>query len=161
MKQVSFESIDKAIKVIDNLNDEDLEKIADEFSGAQPTLISYALSAAEEFKNERLHGLLIYYFCLIFEAFKQEGISLEQIEEDDVDEFEEPFFQALDAYFQSDNIETLEEFVGQSVLVQFMTVEISTPDEDGTELDDETATQLFIVTLAIIYLLSNSIKTGK
>jgi hypothetical protein len=95
---------------------------------------------------------------LIIEAFQQEGIELNEVKEEEVDEFEEPFFQALDGYFQTENIETLEEFVGQSVLVQFMTIEISTPDEDGTALDDETATQLFIVTLAVIYLLTNSIK---
>lgn len=158
MKQVTYESIEKAINIIDNLPDDQLETIASDFSKAQPTLISYALSASEEFNNERLQGLLIYYFCLIIEAFRQEGIELNEVKEEEVDEFEEPFFQALDTYFQTENIETLEEFVGQSVLVQFMTIEISTPDEDGTVLDDETATQLFIVTLAVIYLLTNSIK---
>ncbi|HNS41655.1 MAG TPA: hypothetical protein PKN22_02760 [Taishania sp.] len=158
MKQVTYESIEKAINIIDNLPDDQLETIASDFSKAQPTLISYALSASEEFNNERLQGLLIYYFCLIIEAFRQEGIELNEVKEEEVDEFEEPFFQALDTYFQTENIETLEEFVGQSVLVQFMTIEISTPDEDGTALDDETATQLFIVTLAVIYLLTNSIK---
>lgn len=158
MKQVTYESIEKAIDIIDNLADDQLEKIASDFSKAQPTLIGYALSASEEFNNERLQGLLIYYFCLIIEAFQQEGIELNEVKEEEVDEFEEPFFQALDGYFQTENIETLEEFVGQSVLVQFMTIEISTPDEDGTALDDETATQLFIVTLAVIYLLTNSIK---
>ncbi|MCO5260072.1 MAG: hypothetical protein M9916_08010 [Crocinitomicaceae bacterium] len=158
MKQVSYESVEKAIQIIDNLDDQGLEKIANEFSEAQPVLIGYAMSAAQEFKNERLHGLLIYYFCLLFESFRQEGIDVKQIMESDVDEFEEPFFQALDSYFQSENIETLEEFIGQSGLVQFMTIEISTPDVDGTSLDDETATQLFIVSLAIIYLMANSIK---
>ena len=39
-----------------------------------------------------------------------------------------------------------------------MSMEVSTPDEDGTKLDDETATQLFIVTTAMIGLLSRAIQ---
>jgi hypothetical protein len=37
-----------------------------------------------------------------------------------------------------------------------MAMEISTEDEDGTSLDDETATQLFIVTLAMITLMGRA-----
>jgi hypothetical protein len=36
-------------------------------------------------------------------------------------------------------------------------MEISTEDEDGSMLDDETATQLFIVTIAMISLMNQSI----
>ena len=39
-----------------------------------------------------------------------------------------------------------------------MAMEISTSDEDGTSLDDETATQLFIVTLAMISLMNRVIQ---
>ena len=39
-----------------------------------------------------------------------------------------------------------------------MMIEISTQDEDGTSLDDETATQLFIVTIAMITLMNKAIK---
>jgi hypothetical protein len=38
-----------------------------------------------------------------------------------------------------------------------MAMEISTEDEDGSSLDDETATQLFIVTIAIITLMNRAI----
>jgi hypothetical protein len=38
-----------------------------------------------------------------------------------------------------------------------MAMEISTEDVDGTSLDDETATQLFIVTLAMITLMGRAI----
>jgi hypothetical protein len=40
-----------------------------------------------------------------------------------------------------------------------MAMEISVDDEDGTSLDDETATQLFIVTMAQITLMSRLIKS--
>jgi hypothetical protein len=39
-----------------------------------------------------------------------------------------------------------------------MAMEISTEDEDGTALDDETATQLFIVSLAMITLMNRAIE---
>ena len=50
------------------------------------------------------------------------------------------------------------EFCDQPELIQFMAMEVSTPDVDGTELDDETATQLFIVTSALIGLMGRAIK---
>jgi hypothetical protein len=50
----------------------------------------------------------------------------------------------------------LEEFSGQSDLVKFMSSEIGMEDADGFTLDDETATQLFIVSLAMISLLSRA-----
>lgn len=139
--------------------DEDaLERVAETMSLSQPELIGYAFSAAEEYQNENLEGLLIYYFCLLLESFDQEGVKLKQVTPDDIDEFEEPFFQVLDSFFNTENLELIEEFSDQPILTQFMMMEISTPDVDGTELDDETATQLFIVATAIITLLSKAIK---
>jgi hypothetical protein len=157
MKQISLASIEKAIAKIDNLDEDGLERAAETFALSQPVLLGYAMSAAEEYENDSLQGLLIYYFCLLIEAFQQEEVTLREIKEADVDEFEEPFFDVLDSFFQSDNLEELEEYTDQPHLVQFMMMEISTPDVDGTELDDDTATQLFIVAIAVITLLSNSI----
>ena len=39
-----------------------------------------------------------------------------------------------------------------------MMLEITTKDDDGTSLDDNTATQLFIVTAAMITLMNRAIK---
>lgn len=158
MKHVSVKSIDKAIDKVDNLNDDGLERLAETYALAQPVLLGYAMSAADEYENPRLEGLLIYYFCLLSEAFSQEQILLEQVGEDDIDAFEEPFFEMLDTYFDQDDEEVLHDFCDQPELMQFMMMEISTEDEDGTSLDDETATQLFIVTTALIALLGRKIK---
>jgi hypothetical protein len=38
-----------------------------------------------------------------------------------------------------------------------MAMEISTEDEDGSSLSDETATQLFIVSLAMITLMNRAL----
>lgn len=158
MTQISFKSIEKAIEKIDNLDDDNLEKVAEAFSMAQPTLLAYVMSAAIEYKNEQLEGLLIYYYCLLSEAFAQEGVEMNVVTDEDIDAFEEPFAEMLDAYFDSDDEDILDEFCQQAELAKFMAMEISVEDEDGTTLDDETATQLFIVTMAQISLLSRAIK---
>jgi hypothetical protein len=158
MKHVTFSSIEKAIQKVDNLNDDELEVLSEKFALAQPTLLGYAMTAPEEYQNEELEGLLIYYFCLISEAFEQQGLEMNIISEDEIDTFEEPFFEMLDAYFENDDAELLEDFCDQPDLSQFMAMEISTEDEDGSSLSDETATQLFIVSLAMITLMNRALK---
>lgn len=158
MKHVSVASIEAAIKKVDNLDDDGLEKLAETYALAQQTLLGYIMSAPIEYQNEQLEGLLIYYYCLISEAFTQEKILLNQITEDEIDAFEEPFFEMLDQYFDQDDEEILNDFSDQPDLIRFMMIEISTEDEDGTSLDDETATQLFIVTCAMISLMNKAIK---
>lgn len=158
MKQVTFRSIEKAIDKIDNLDDEGLERISETYALAQPTLLGYIMSAAVEYKNEQLEGLLIYYYCLISEAFAQEQATTANVTEDDIDAFEQPFFEMLDLYFDKEDEEIIHDFTDQPELIQFMMMEITTKDEDGTSLDDDTATQLFIVTSAMITLLSRAIK---
>lgn len=158
MKQVSVSSIEKAIDKVDNLDDDGLEKLSETYALAQQTLLGYVLSAAVEYENEQLEGLLIYYYCLISETFNQENIYLNQVTEDMIDEFEEPFFEVLDTFFDSDDEDILTDFTDQPDLTKFMMMEVSTPDQDGTSLDDETATQLFIVSTAMISLMSRAIK---
>ncbi|MGB0915414.1 MAG: hypothetical protein ACPGVI_05040 [Crocinitomicaceae bacterium] len=158
MEHVSIKSIEKAITKVDNLNEDGLEKLAETYALAQQVLLGYIMSAATEYKNERLEGLLIYYYCLISESFAQQGVLLDQITEDQIDAFEEPFFEMLDEYFDKDDQEIINNFVDQPDLIQFMMIEISTEDEDGTSLDDETATQLFIVTTAMITLMNRVVK---
>lgn len=158
MKHISVASIEKAINKIDNLNDDGLERIAETYALGQQTLLGYIMSAAVEYQNPELEGLLIYYFCLLNEAFVQEGAQLNVVSDEMIDEFEEPFFEMLDEYFDKDNEEIVDEFSDQPELFRFMVSEISTPDEDGTTLNDDTATQLFIVSLATITLLSRAIK---
>lgn len=156
MSQVSLKSIEKAIQIVDNLDDDALEALAEKYSTAQPTLLGYIMSAALEYQNEQLEGLLLYYFCLISESFAQESIQTTTVTDEQIEEFEEPYFQMLDAYFDNNEEEILEDFCDQPELARFISIELSEPDDDGTELDDETATQLFIVMIAFTTLLSRS-----
>ena len=159
MKHISQSSIEKAIVKVDNLDDGGLDKIAETYALSQQVLLGYAMSAAIEYKNEELEGLIIYYFCLLSEAFSQEKAMLNQITDDSIEEFEEPFFEMLDQYFETGNGEVLNDFIDQPELSQFMMIEISTKDDDGSTLSDDTATQLFIVTSAMIALMNRAIKS--
>jgi hypothetical protein len=158
MKHISIESIEKAIDKVDNLNDDGLEKLAETYALAQQTLLGYVMSAAIEYENDQLEGLLIYYYCLISEAFAQSQAALSQITEEDIEAFEEPFFEMLDAYFENDQEDIIFDFTDQPELIRFMMIEITTKDNDGTTLDDDTATQLFIVSAAMITLMNGAIK---
>ena len=157
MKHVSLAAIEKAIEVIDNLTDEQLENITERYAEAQESLLGYVMTAPEEYKNEDLEGLLIYYFCLVLEAFKQEGIELRSVIEEDIDALEEPFFDMLYPYFEYYDEIIIASFCDQPHLAQFMAMEVSEEDEDGSALSEETATQLFIVSLAMISLLNRAI----
>jgi hypothetical protein len=158
MKHVSVASIEKAINKVDNLDEDGLEKLAETYALAQQTLLGYVMSASVEYENDQLEGLLIYYYCLISETFTQENFHLNQITEENIEQFEEPFFEMLDQYFDKDDEEIMNNFCDQPELIRFMMMEISTKDEDGTSLDDDTATQLFIVTTAMITLMGRAIK---
>lgn len=158
MKHVSVNSIEKAIDKVDNLDDNGLERIAETYSLAQENLLGYVLTAAEEYNNPDLEGLIIYYFCLISEAFTQEGIQLNKVENEMIEQFEDEYFEILDEYFDKENDEVLQEFVDQPEIIQFMLMEITVADDDGTQMDDETATQLFIVVMAFTTLMNRAIK---
>ena len=156
MKHISQESIDQAIVVIDKLDDEALEKVFEDYANEQAVLLGYAMTAPEEYENNQLEGLLVYYFCLICECFKQEGIKPQAITEKEIEEHQGPYFEMLDAYFENNDEELIDSYVDQPQLSKFMAVEVSTEDDDGTSLTDETASQLFIVCLSMVALLNRS-----
>lgn len=159
MKHVSLAAIERAIEVVDNLDDDQLESTFEKYAETQQMLLDYVMSAPTEYENEELEGLLVYYFCLINECFSQEGIKIRAIIEEDIDELEEPYFDMLDQYFEDEDEEILESFCDQPQLAQFMAMEVSTDDEDGSSFSDDTASQLFIVTLAMISLMNRAIES--
>ncbi|MDG1351238.1 MAG: hypothetical protein P8P80_09105 [Crocinitomicaceae bacterium] len=160
MNHISQESIDKAIGVIDELNDEALEKVFENFANEQSILLEYAMTAPTEYQNEQLEGLLVYYFCLICECFKQEGFNPKSITEEQIEAHQNPYFEMLDAYFENNDEEVIDSYVDQPQLSKFMAIEVSTEDDDGTTLSDETASQLFIVCLSMVALLNQAISEG-
>jgi hypothetical protein len=60
MKHVSQKSIENAINKVDNLDDDGLENLSETYALSQDILLGYVMSAAIEYENEKLEGLLIY-----------------------------------------------------------------------------------------------------
>lgn len=156
MKFISLNSVDASIALVDNLSDDALSILCEKHASRQPELIDYILSAAVEYENSDLEGLLIYYFCLLLESYELEGIELKKVDVIDIESFEEEFLSVLESYFENENLELLEEYTGQPDLVHFMLVEISTPDDDGSTLEDETGIQLFISMMALISIIAKT-----
>ena len=157
MSQVTIGHIEAAITKVDGLDENALERLSEAQTTAQPVLLGYIMSAVEEYENEELASLLIYYFTVVLEAFSQAGLHPKSVTDEMIDDFEDPYFQVLDEYFEKDDETILEDFSDQPDMVKFLAMEIGMEDADGTSLDDETATQLFIVMLAMISLLSRSL----
>jgi hypothetical protein len=157
MSHVSIGHIEAAIQKVDTLDENALDRLSETQTTAQPTLLGYVMSAAQEYQNEDLESLLIYYFTVILESYQLAGLYPKEVTDEHIDAFEEPYFELLDAYFESEDESLLEDFSDQPDLVKFMAMEISMEDADGVTLSDETATQLFIVILAMISLLSRAL----
>lgn len=157
MSQVTIGHIEAAIQKVDGMDDNALDRLSEAQATAQPILLGYIMSAAQEYQNEGLESLLVYYFTVVLEAFSLAGVHPKTVTDELIDSFEEPYFQLLDEYFEKEDESILEDFSDQPDLVKFMAMEIGMEDADGATLDDETATQLFIVMLAMISLLTRSI----
>ncbi|MBK9191111.1 MAG: hypothetical protein IPM77_06100 [Crocinitomicaceae bacterium] len=156
MPQITHESIDKALDKIDALSDEALDQLIEKYTAEQPDLMDYIMQAGMEYENEDLNGFAIYYFTLIYEAFQQQGVQVRKISEAEIEEFQEPFLEALDVINKDENYTPLQELISQINLQEFMVEEMDAQDESGEELDDEMKTQLFMVTAAIIGLLNEA-----
>lgn len=156
MKQVSEKSIVSAIEKVDGMTDDALDALIETFTLKQQNLVNYILQAGIEFENEELNIYSIYYYAIIMEAFQQEGLSIPEITEDDIDEFQEPFLLALDAIHKEEDYEPMHELLYQHHLINFLMSELSAPDDEGKELDEEMQTQLFLVVAGVIGLLNKS-----
>ena len=157
MSQVSIESLEKALTRIDGLSEDALDKKIEELTLNQENLLNYILQAGLEYENDDLNMYSIYYFAVALEAFNEEGLKLKEISEDDIDNFQEPFLLALDAIYEQEDYTPMQDLIEQHHIAQFMMAEIEAVDEDGEELDEETKTQLFIVSSGMIGLLNEAV----
>ncbi|MDG1915835.1 MAG: hypothetical protein P8I55_14760 [Crocinitomix sp.] len=157
MSQVSIENIEAAIKKIDGLSEDALDKKIETYTLKQQNLVNYLLQAGLEYENEDLNMFSIYYFAIVYEAFEQGGITLKEITEDDIDNFQDPFVLALDAIYKDEDYSPMQDLIQQHHLSQFMMNEIESVDEDGESLTEETKTQLFIVSSGMIGLMQGAI----
>ena len=157
MSIVSSNSIIKAVKKIDGLSEEALEKLVEAYALQQKDLLPYLMQAGFDFENEDLNAFSVYYFAIVMEAFNAEGIKLNPVTEDDISEFQESYLLALDEVSKEDFL-PMHELLNQPHLISFILNELEAKDVDGETFDDETQNQLFIVLMGMIGLLNNAIK---
>ncbi|MGM0479325.1 MAG: hypothetical protein ACQERC_08880 [Bacteroidota bacterium] len=157
-EQLTVKNIEKAVLKIDDLDADSLEKLSETHVLAQETFVGYVLSSAIEYKNDELLELLMYYFSIFSEAFAQQGIQWETIDDEAIENFQEEYIQTLDEYMETEDNDLIATLCNQPNMVSFLLNEIEAEDEDGDHLEDETATYLFIVGIAMIALMNRSIK---
>jgi len=163
MQQISVETIQEAIQYVDSLSEENFEKEVENMAEQQPVLFEFAQMATQIGQQEHhvdMSGHLVYYWLLIASCFRLQNLQIAQIKNEDIEDSEEPFSLAITNYFATENEEVLHEFTGQYHLNLFILIELSTPDDDGTEIDDQLATLLFSTLLTFIHLLSKASYTA-
>jgi hypothetical protein len=156
--QLTVKSIEKAVLKLDGLDEESLEKLSEAHVLSQEIFVGYILSSAIEYKNDELLELLIYYFNIFAEAFVIQNVQLEKITDDHIEEFQEEYVQTLDEYMETEDNDLISSLCNQPNMVSFLLSEIDMEDENGQQLEEDTATYLFIVGVAMIALLNRSIK---
>ncbi len=156
--QITVKSIEQAVLKIDDLDEDSLEKLSEAHVLAQETFVGYILSSAIEYKNDELLELLMYYYTLFAETFVIQGVQLEKITDDHIEEFQEEYVQTLDEYMETEDNDLIASLCNQPNMVSFLLNEIDMEDSNGQKLEEDTATYLFIVGVALIALMNRSIK---
>jgi len=157
MHHITQETIRKAIITIDNSNDEDLEKVFKKFRDKQPNLLKYIEDAHQAYGNEQLEYLLFYYFCLICQCFDHQKLKISCVSEKDINEHHFQYIEMMEEYVEKEDEEIIDSYVDQPELTKFLLIEFSEPDDDGTTLSEDTATQLFRICLSMVALLNRCI----
>lgn len=155
-QQVSIESIEKALKKVDSLDENALDKLIETHTLSQQNLVDYLLQAGMEYQNEDLNVYSIYYFAVFMEAFHAQDLSVREVTTEDIEAFHEPYLLALDAVHSNEDYEPMDDLVGQQNLQQFIIEEVESPDSEGVMLEEDTQTQLFIVCMSLIGLLNSA-----
>ncbi len=157
MSTITPKHIENAIKKIDGLNEDGLDKIIETYALKQEDLLGHVMQAGVEYENEDLNTFSIYYFAIVMAAFEEANLKLKPIDQDHIENFQEPFLLALDEINKNEDYTSLHELINQPNLTVFMANEIDAEDEDGEVLEEETKTQLFIVISSMIGLMNAAI----
>lgn len=150
MKQITVKSIIDAVEKINLLDEDAIEKFSEAHVLHQEVFVGYIMSSGIETKNEQLMDLLMYYFFVFSEAVALEDMRTKPSDDDFFDELHADFEAAMDEYIKKEDLAVIEDFCNQPNMLAFLIEEIHAEDEEGNELDDETASQLFITGVAMI-----------
>lgn len=156
MAQITEKYITEAVRKIDGLTEDSLEKLSETHVLAQDVFVGYILSSAIEYENDSLLDYLIYYFNIFSEAAAMQGVKMKKIDETIIDEFQEEYIQTLDEYMETDDEDLINSLCNQPMMLSFLAHEISGPDETGAVMEEDLATNVFIVGIALIALMNRA-----
>ncbi|HLW29766.1 MAG TPA: hypothetical protein VKX29_02840 [Brumimicrobium sp.] len=157
MTQITEKYITEAVLKIDALTEDSLEKLSETHVLAQETFVGYILSSAIEYENDSLLDYMIYYFNIFSEALNMQGVKMKKIDEDMIDEFQEEYIETLDEYMETDDEDLIGSLCNQPLMLSFLLHEINGEDETGAVMEEELATQVFLVGIALIALINRAI----
>ncbi|PKR79865.1 hypothetical protein CW751_12995 [Brumimicrobium salinarum] len=157
MAHINEKNITEAVLKIDGLSEDSLEKISETHVLAQETLVGYILSSAIEYENDSLMDYMIYYFNIFSEAISMQGLKMKKIDEDTIDEFQEEYVETLDEYVETEDQDLIGSFCNQPMMLSFLLHEINEEDETGERMEEELASHVFIVGIALIALMNRAI----
>lgn len=146
-----------AIEKIDGLSDDALEKLSETHVKEQVTLVGYILSSAIEYESDSLLDHLMYYFNVFYEAISIQGVQLKTIDDAAIEDFQDEYFQTLDAFMETDDEDLILSLCNQPMLLSFFVNDIFGTDEEDATLPEDLANELFIVGVALITLLNRAI----
>lgn len=156
MAQITEKYITEAVLKIDGLTEDSLEKLSETHVLAQDVFVGYILSSAIEYENDSLLDYLIYYFNIFSEAAAMQGVKMKKIDETIIDEFQEEYIQTLDEYMETDDEDLINSLCNQPMMLSFLAHEISGADETGAVMEEDLATNVFIVGIALIALMNRA-----
>lgn len=156
MAQITEKYITEAVRKIDGLTEDSLEKLSETHVLAQDVFVGYILSSAIEYENDSLLDYLIYYFNIFSEAAAMQGVKMKKIDETIIDEFQEEYIQTLDEYMETDDEDLINSLCNQPMMLSFLVHEISGADETGAVMEEDLATNVFIVGIALIALMNRA-----
>ncbi len=157
MSHITDKSLMSAIEKIDGLSDDALEKLSETHVKEQVTLVGYILSSAIEYESDSLLDHLMYYFNVFYEAISIQGVQLKTIDDAAIEDFQDEYFQTLDAFMETDDEDLILSLCNQPMLLSFFVNDIFGTDEEDATLPEDLANELFIVGVALITLLNRAI----
>jgi len=160
MQQLSIESIERALDRVSNFTPEEFLESLQQLDCEQETLNSLITvdydRYAQKYAEEDCCDYLLFYLIVIYLAFGEQNISLRTINKEEILQDQESFWEMMDAFLETENIELVDEYTGQPNLIRFLLDELSAPDEHGVEIDDEVAVDVFTTLTKFYYFLSKA-----
>ncbi len=154
MLQISEESINQSIEFINSASEDVLNEYSERYADTQESLVGYVFQTAAEDDDDELLSYFVYYYTLIMHIFENAGKKLPVVDDAFIDAFHEEYLELIDEYTENEDFSELSDFIGQPVLIDFLLQDISSEDDEGNEIDEDTQNILSMVLICLVGILT-------